>query len=273
MSGQAGATRITEAFARRREKGDKALIIYLMAGDPDADFTAALVPKLQQAGADIVELGFPFSDPIADGPVIQAAAQRALSQLPSLVHCLELVRKIRAASDIPLVSMTYYNPIFRYGERRFFEDGLKAGLDGLIIPDLPLVEANAWKADAKEVGIASIFLEAPNTDDAQANAIAAASTGFIYLLSLKGVTGTDKGLGENLEERVARLRAITDKPTAVGFGISTPALAGRFGAMCDGVIVGSGTVAAIAGGKSPAQAEENVLDYVRSMREGLDAGA
>lgn len=273
MSGQAGAKHITAAFARRRDKGEKALIIYLMAGDPDADFTAALVPKLQQAGADIVELGFPFSDPIADGPVIQAAAQRALPHLPSLAHCLEVVRKIRAAAEIPLVSMTYYNPIFRYGERRFFEDGLKAGLDGLIIPDLPLVEADAWKADAKEVGIASIFLEAPNTDDAQARAIADASTGFIYLVSLKGVTGTDRGLGENLHERVVRLRAITDKPTAVGFGISTPELAGRFGAMCDGVIVGSGTVAAIAECESPAQAEKNVLNYVSSMRAGLDAGA
>ena len=273
MSTQTGAKHITEAFARRLEKGEKALIIYLMAGDPDGDFTAALVPNLQQAGADIVELGFPFSDPIEDGPVIQAAAQRALPQLPSLVHCLEVVRKIRAASDIPLVSMTYYNPIFRYGERRFFEDGLKAGLDGLIIPDLPLVEAEAWKADAKEVGIASIFLEAPNTDDAQAKAIADACTGFIYMVSLKGVTGTDKGLGENLVERVARLRAITDKPTAVGFGISTPKLAGRFGAMCDGVIVGSATVASIADGKTPAQAEKNVLAYVRSMRKGLDAGA
>lgn len=269
----AGAARIAGAFARRLEKGEKALIIYVMAGDPDAEFTARLVPKLREAGADIVELGFPFSDPIADGPVIQAAAQRALPRLDSLGQCLEVVRKIRVETEIPLVSMTYYNPIFRYGERRFFEDGIAAGLDGLIIPDLPLVEADAWKADAKDVGIASIFLEAPNTDDGQAAAIAEASTGFIYLVSLKGVTGTDKGLGENLQERVNRLRGLTDKPTAVGFGISTPQLAGKFGAMCDGVIVGSGTVAAIAEGKSAAQAENNVLAYVRSMRAGLDAGA
>ena len=273
MSSQGGVPRITEAFARRKEKGGKALLIYLMAGDPDAEFTARVVPKLEEAGADIIELGFPFSDPIADGPVIQAAAQRALPRLPSLQQCLDVVRSIRAQSEIPLVSMTYYNPIFRYGERRFFEDGLKAGLDGLIIPDLPLVEAGEWKADAKAVGIASIFLEAPNTDEEEARAIAEASTGFIYMVSLKGVTGSNQGLGENLEERVARLRGITDKPLAVGFGISTPELAGRFGAMCDGVAVGAGNVAAIANGKTAAQAESNLLNYVKSMRKGLDAGA
>lgn len=273
MSAQGGVPRITAAFARRKEKGEKALLIYLMAGDPDVEFTARLVPKLEEAGADIVELGFPFSDPIADGPVIQAAAQRALPNLPSLDACLEVVRQIRAESEIPLVSMTYYNLIFRYGERRFFDDGLKAGLDGLIIPDLPLVEADDWKADAKEAGIASIFLEAPNTDEQGARAIADASTGFIYMISLKGVTGSNKGLGENLEERVARMRNITDTPTAVGFGISTPELAGRFGAMCDGAIVGAATVSAIAAGKGAAQAESNVLNFVKAMRKGLDAGA
>ena len=277
MSDQGGTPRgtpnIAAAFARRREQGGKALIIYLMAGDPDAAFTAAIVPKLQEAGADIVELGFPFSDPVADGPVIQAAGTRALAHLPSLEQCLEVVREIRSACDVPLVSMNYYNPIFRYGERRFFADGLAAGLDGLIIPDLPLVEADEWRAGAKEAGIASIFLEAPNTDDAQARAIADASTGFVYLVSLKGVTGSDKGLGENLLERVTRWRGLTDTPAAVGFGISTPELAGRFGAMCDGVIVGSATVASIANGKTPAQAEKNVLAYVSSMRKGLDAGA
>ncbi|MCZ6474374.1 MAG: tryptophan synthase subunit alpha [SAR324 cluster bacterium] len=273
MSGNGGVQRIAGAFTDLKQQSRKALIIYLMAGDPDPAFTVDIVPKLQEAGADIVELGFPFSDPIADGPVIQAAGQRALAKLPDLVQCLEVVRNIRTACGIPLVSMTYYNPIFRYGDKKYFEDALDAGLDGVIVPDLPLVEAGDWKADAREVGIASIFLEAPNTGDEEAEKIAEASTGFVYLVSLKGVTGSDKGLGENLQSRAERMRGLTDTPAAVGFGISTPELAGRFGAMCDGVIVGSGTVSAIAEGKTAAQSEKNVVEYVRAMRAGLDAEA
>jgi tryptophan synthase alpha chain len=169
--------------------------------------------------------------------------------------------------------MTYYNPIFRYGEKKYFEDALDAGLDGVIVPDLPLVEAGDWKADAREVGIASIFLEAPNTGDEEAAKIAEASTGFVYLVSLKGVTGSSKGLGENLQSRAERMRGLTDTPAAVGFGISTPEQAGHFGAMCDGVIVGAGTVSAIAEGRTAAQSEKNVVEYVRSLRAGLDADA
>ncbi len=273
MSGAGGVARISNAFASLKKERRKALIIYLMAGDPDPGFTAGIVPKLAEAGADIVELGFPFSDPIADGPVIQAAAQRALAHLAALPDCLKLVERIRAASGVPLVSMTYYNPIFRYGERRFFSDGLAAGLDGLIIPDLPLVEAGEWRALCEEVGLASIFLEAPTTDDASARAIADASTGFVYLISLKGVTGSDHGFGENLQERIERMRGYTATPAAVGFGISTPEQAGQFGAMCDGVIVGSGVVGRIAEGKTHADAERRVLAYVREMRAGLDKGA
>ncbi len=271
MSG--GTARLTETFAALKAKGRKALIIYLMAGDPDPDFTAELVPQLAEAGADIVELGFPFSDPIADGPVIQAAGKRALSHLAHLPDCLGLTERIRAATPLPLVAMTYYNLIFRYGEERFFGDALAAGLDGLIVPDLPLVEADGWRAGCAAAGIASIFLEAPNSEDEDARAIAAASRGFIYLVSLKGVTGTDTGLGENLGERVERMRALTATPLAVGFGISTPEQAGRMGALCDGVIVGSGVVGRIGEAPSREQALQSAIAYVRTLREGLDRGA
>lgn len=272
MSAEVGTARIDNTFAALKKEGRKALIIYLMAGDPDPSFTVELVPKLAGAGADIVELGFPFSDPIADGPVIQAAAERALPHLAALPDCLKLVGRIRAATETPLVSMTYYNPIFRYGERRFFNDGLAAGLDGLIIPDLPLVEAGEWRALCEEVGLASIFLEAPTSDNDSARAIAEASRGFVYMISLKGVTGADRGIGENLAERVERMRGFTQTPTAVGFGISTPEQAATFGAMCDGVIVGSGVVSRIAEGKNHGDAERRVLDYVSEMRAGLDKG-
>jgi tryptophan synthase alpha chain len=269
--GVSGLARLEHAFAGLRARGRKALVIYLMAGDPEPGFTERLVPKLAGAGADVVELGFPFSDPVADGPVIQAAGQRALHQFAGLGEYFALVRRIRARSALPLVTMTYYNPIFRYGETRFLADSRAAGLDGTIIPDLPVVEAASWTEACAAAGMAPVFLEAPNSPEDEARRIAQAARGFIYLVSLKGVTGQDKGLGENLAERVQRLRQWTSTPLAVGFGISTPEHARRLGALCDGVVVGSGVVQRIADARSPDAAEAAVLEYVRSMRAGLDA--
>lgn len=267
-----GPGRLERTFASLRQRSRKALIIYLMAGDPDTAFTARLVPKLADAGADVVELGFPFSDPIADGPVIQAAGQRALPGLSDPRDFLGLTAKIRAACEIPLVCMTYYNPLFRLGEERFFADATRAGLDGVIVPDLPLAEAGNWVKLSHESGVAAIFLDAPNSEEADSRAIGEASRGFIYLVSLKGVTGSERGLGEGLKERVARFRQFTDTPLAVGFGISTPSQAGQMGALTDGVVVGSGVVSRIAAANSPDEAEREVLKYVAQMREGLDAG-
>jgi tryptophan synthase alpha chain len=266
-----GLANIERVFADLRARKRKALVIYVMAGDPEPDFTARLVPKLAGAGADIVELGFPFSDPVADGPVIQAAGQRALDKFKNLGEYFAMVRRIRAQTDIPLVTMTYYNLIFRHGEAKFLEDSRAAGLDGTIIPDLPVVEAQTWTEACAAAGMAPIFLEAPNSPADTAQRIAELSQGFIYLVSLKGVTGQDKGLGENLKERVQRLRQWTDTPMAVGFGISTPDHAKRIGALCDGVVVGSGVVQRIADARSADAAEKAVLDYVRQMRAGLDS--
>ena len=268
MSALAGVERMDETFRVLREKSRKALIIYLMAGDPTIDFTAKLVPQLYGAGADVVELGFPFSDPVADGPVIQVAGERALKQLSSLPRFLDMVRGMRVDCSGPLVCMTYYNPIFKYGERKFFADAMDAGLDGLIVPDLPLVEASDWREAAAEAGVATIFLEAPNSSDDDSRAIAEASTGFIYLVSLKGVTGSDQGLGENLKERIERFRSHTGTPLTVGFGISTKEQARTIGAMADGIIVGSGVVSRI--GDGGVSSINKVLDYVQELRAGLD---
>ena len=273
MNGAGGTARLTEQFTALKARRRKALIIYLMAGDPTPEFTVRLVSKLAAAGADIVELGFPFSDPVADGPVIQASGQRAFPHLSDLPTYFSLMEKIRGGCDLPLVCMTYYNPIFRYGERNFLQQARKAGLDGAILPDLPIAEGAAWSELCREEGMAGIFLEAPNSEEGEVRAIAAASQGFVYLVSLKGVTGSDKGVGENLAERIERLRSLTETPLAVGFGISTPEQAGTFGAMCDGVVVGSGVISRIEAARTPAQGEKAGLDYVAAMRAALDGAA
>lgn len=270
MKGE-GLHQLQATFARLKAAGRKALVTYLMAGDPDPEFTARLVPKLAEAGADVVELGFPFSDPIADGPVIQAAGKRALHQFSGLGDYLELVRRIHAATPVPLVLMTHYNPIFRFGERAFLERAAEAGLSGAIIPDLPVDEAGDWPAMCRELGVAPVLLEAPNTDDVHARRIAEAAAGFIYLVSLKGVTGTDMGLGENLQARVDRFRSLgAGTPLIVGFGISTPEQARTVSRLCDGVVVGTGLVSRIAAGPTRDAAEQAALDYVRALRAGLD---
>lgn len=271
MKGE-GLHRLNETFAALQAAGRKALVIYLMAGDPDIEFTARVVPKLAEAGADVVELGFPFSDPIADGPVIQAAGKRALPRFAGLPDYLALVRSIGATTPAPLVLMTHYNPIFRFGERSFLEAAAEAGLGGVIIPDLPVDEAGDWPAMCRELGVAPVLLEAPNTDDVHARRIAEASAGFIYMVSLKGVTGSDRGLGHNLQARVERFRALgVTLPLAVGFGISTPEQARAMGALCDGVVVGTGLVQRIAEAPTPGKAEEAAVAYVRSLRAALDA--
>jgi tryptophan synthase alpha chain len=268
---EGGAERIGRAFARLRADGRRALVIYLMAGDPNPAFTERIVPGLAAAGADLIELGFPFSDPVADGPVIQAAGQRAIGQFRGLDDYLDLVRRIRAATAVPLVCMTYYNPIFRYGEQAFLERARACGLDGVIIPDLPLDEGLEWRELCVAHGVAPIYLEAPNTTPEHAEKIARASQGFIYLVSLKGVTGAEKGLGEYLEQRIARLRGFVDTPLLVGFGISTPEQARRYSRAGDGVIVGSAVVKQIEQAGSAEGAHQAVIALVQSLRAAMDA--
>jgi tryptophan synthase alpha chain len=265
-----GTERIAAVFAKLRQKDRRALVIYLMAGDPNPAFTEQLVPALAEAGADLIELGFPFSDPVADGPVIQAASQRAIAQFSGLDPYLDMVKRIRAKTAIPLVCMTYYNLIFRYGEQAFLVRARAVGLDGAIIPDLPLDEGQDWRELCAAHGVASIYLEAPNTTPEHAKEIAKASQGFIYLVSLKGVTGAAKGLGENLEDRIARLRQAVDTPLLVGFGISTPEQARTYSRISDGVIVGSAVVKQIEQAGSAESAQAAVVDLVKRFRTEMD---
>lgn len=270
MSGT-GLEQLQATFAGLRGQGRKALVLYLMAGDPDVEFTAGIVPRLAEAGADVIELGFPFSDPVADGPVIQAAGNRALPNFSGLDDYLALIRLIRKDCGIPLLMMTHYNPVFRYGEAAFLAAAAEAGLNGTILPDLPVDEAGDWPRLSREHGIAPVFLEAPNTDDVHARRIADLSAGFIYLVSLKGVTGTDLGLGENLAERVQRFHALnTGTPLAVGFGISTAQQAREMARLCDGVVVGTGLINRIIQASSPQAGMAPALDYVRELRAALD---
>jgi tryptophan synthase alpha chain len=266
-----GLRRLGETFATLKAAGRKALMPYLMAGDPDVEFTERLVPKLAEAGADVVELGFPFSDPVADGPVIQAAGTRALHRFRGLEDYLALVERIRKRTPVPIVLMTHYNPIFRFGEGTFLKRAAAAGLSGVIVPDLPVDEAGDWIAECRARGVAPVLLEAPNTDDEHARRIGQASAGFVYLVSLKGVTGQERGLGENLQQRVERFRRHgCNLPLAVGFGISTPEQARAMARLCDGVVVGTGLVSRIAAGPTREASERAALDYVRSLRAALD---
>lgn len=231
-------------------KNNKALIAFIMAGDPSLAATEKAVYELEKSGADIIEIGIPFSDSVADGPVIVNAAQRAIKKGVSAKDCMELVSKLRKKTNIPIVFMTSYNIPFSYGTERFLKDCSKAGVNGLILPDLPFEEAKVFSSLAKDNGIDLIFLIAPNTPDARAKKLAAISRGFIYLISLTGVTGIRTSLSSSIGESVKRIRRFTRKPIAVGFGISNADQAGSAAKYADGVIVGSAIVRLISAKRS-----------------------
>lgn len=256
-------SRIENAF-----KGKKALITFIMAGDPSLAATEKAVLELEKAGADIVEIGIPFSDSIADGPVIVDAAQRAIKRGVSAKGCIKLVSKLRKNTSIPIVFMTSYNIPFSYGTEKFLKDCSKAGVDGLILPDLPFEEAKAVSLSAKKYGIDLIMLVAPNTPDTRAKKLAGMSRGFIYLISITGVTGARKTLSSSIGENVRRIRKYTDKSIAVGFGISTPDQAGHAAKYADGVIVGSAIVKMIGAGFKPARTI-SLSKFVSSLKNNI----
>src|SRR5947208_703376 len=240
--------RIDSAFQQIKERGEKALIAYIMAGDPTLADTEAYVLALAQAGADIVELGVPFSDPIADGPVIQQAGERALRSGTSLKKILVTVRSLRTKTQIPLVLMAYYNSIFRYGEAAFCRDAVPAGVDGLIVPDMPPDEAGTIHPLAAASGLDVIFLLAPTSTAEREAAVARLSRGFIYYVSLTGITGAKLLDKTDVEKKVREIRHYTQTPVAGGFGIATPDDAREVARVADGVIVGSALVKIIADG-------------------------
>jgi tryptophan synthase alpha chain len=229
-------SRITEVFTR---PDYKALIAYLTVGYPTAESTLEIVPLLVDAGCDIIELGIPFSDPLADGTTIQAASSQALQQGVTPKLCLEVAEKLRQKVDVPLAFMTYYNPVLHFGLESFCIACEKAGVDGLIIPDLPPDEATALDISTRQHGLDLIYLLAPTSTTPRIRLVAEKSRGFIYLVSLIGVTGPRESLPEGLEAFVSRVRKETDKPLCVGFGISTPEQAKRISRTADGIIVGS----------------------------------
>jgi len=234
-----GVDRLAATFTARKKEGRKALIIYLCAGDPSLEATMTAVKELAAAGADIIELGVPFSDPVADGPVIQAASNRALASGTNLRKVVELVQELRAQVTIPLVLMSYYNPLLQYGLTRLAADLATAGGDGLIIPDLSLEESSPLREALGAEGMAAIHLVAPTTPGERLKKIAAAASGFIYCVSLTGVTGIREGLPPGIKEYLLRVRAVTDLPLSIGFGISNPEQARLLAPLCDGIIVGS----------------------------------
>lgn len=234
--------RIDRAFARLQQAGKPAFIPYITAGDPTLEQTKAVVQALEKAGADILELGIPFSDPVGDGPAIQAAAQRALENHVTTEHIFSLVRDIRQKSELPLLLFTYFNPILAYGPERFAKDAAAAGADGVLCVDLPPEEADEYKAALDSAGMATVFLTAPTTTNARLEAISRQCTGFVYYVSRLGVTGEQSELQADLDQAVARIKAHTDKPVAVGFGISKPEHAHAVGNLADGVVVGSALV-------------------------------
>ena len=234
--------RLVETLAALRVRGKRALIPYIMAGDPDPGASERLVGILAAAGADAIELGVPFSDPIADGPVNQRAGHRALAHGMGMRSALEMVSRLRRTTGVPLVFMTYYNLILRHGVSAFCRDAVEAGLDGVIAADLPPEEGQELSVEARRASLASIFLLAPTSTDDRIRAVAAASTGFIYCVSRTGVTGARHELPEGVAPLVARIKAHTDTPVCVGFGISRPEQVREIAACADGVIVGSALV-------------------------------
>jgi tryptophan synthase alpha chain len=262
-------TNVSDCFNRLRDRGECALVPFITAGDPDLATTALALKALDDHGADLIELGVPYSDPLADGPVIQAAATRALAQGTSLDQVLALVAEVGPTLRSPIILFTYYNPIFHRGIDRFLEQVAKAGVKGLVVPDLPLEEAHPLLDKATAVGVEVILLVAPTTPPERIRAIAAQSQGFIYLVSTTGVTGVRTQLESRVQDLLMELRETTDMPIGVGFGISQPEHAKQvmeWGA--DAAIVGSAFVQRLNQG-SPQQGITEISQFCRSLKNAL----
>lgn len=261
-----GATRIHDAIRSANDDGRAALVIYLPAGFPTMDGSRACLEAAVDAGADVLEVGFPFSDPIMDGPTIQAASQAALDQGYRVDDDLAMCSRLTSAIDAPVLTMTYYTIPDRRGAGAFARQCVEAGLAGAILPDLPADEGGPWRTAAADAGLATVFLASSVSTDDRLAAIGEASTGFVYATGLLGVTGV-KDVAVETEQLVARVRPHADVPVCVGVGIKTPQHARDVAAYADGVIVGSAVVAAAADG-DPATAPQRVHDLVAALREG-----
>ncbi|MES0825914.1 tryptophan synthase subunit alpha [Ruegeria sp. SCP11] len=258
-------TRIDAKFAALKAEGKKAFVAYIMAGDPDFDTSLEIVKGLPGAGVDVIELGLPFTDPMADGPTIQAAGQRALDGGMTLQRTLELARAFRKTDDkTPIVLMGYYNPIYSRGVENFLADAKAAGIDGLIVVDLPPEEDEELCLPAQAAGLNFIRLATPTTDDKRLPRVLQNTSGFVYYVSITGITGAAEAQVTNVGPEVARIKSATDLPVIVGFGINTPEKSKAIASVADGAVVGSAIVSQIAAGKPVTE----VLDFVKTLSDG-----
>jgi tryptophan synthase alpha chain len=262
-------TRISQTFSALRARGEAALIPFITAGDPDIETTFALVQEMVRQGADIIELGVPFSDPMADGPTLQRAAERAVRNGTSLSHILGLVSRLRQSLSVPILLMGYYNPIFRYGGERFAEDARRAGVDGVLCVDLPPEEADELKRATDLHDLDMIFLLAPTSSLARAQAVLTRARGFIYYVAVTGVTGARTTLPPDLGDMVRRIRAISPVPVGVGFGISSPEQAAQVAGVADAAIVGSAISQIIEQSLGQADMVERVGAFVAQLKSAL----
>ncbi len=258
-------TRIDAKFAALSAAGKKAFVAYVMAGDPDFETSLEVVKGLPGADVDVIELGLPFTDPMADGPTIQLAGQRALEAGMTLERTLELARRFREEDNTtPIVLMGYYNPIYNRGVDTFLEDAKAAGIDGLIVVDLPPEEDAELCIPAQKAGLNFIRLATPTTDDARLPRVLQNTSGFVYYVSVTGITGSAEAQAGDVGPEVARIKASTDLPVIVGFGINTPEKAENIASVADGAVVGSAIVSQIAAGKPVAE----VLEFVKTLSDG-----
>jgi tryptophan synthase alpha chain len=266
------STRISKRFTELSASGELGIVAYITAGDPSFDATLQFVLALAEAGADIIELGIPFSDPLADGPVIQRASERALKAGATLARVLDLVRRIRESSEIPIVLFGYYNPIFQMGLEKFATAASSAGADGVLVTDLTPEESEEYRRILLAHHLDTIFLGAPTSTDERLEKIAACSSGFLYLISRTGVTGEKDALPEDLPALLRRARRATQLPIAVGFGISQPGHVSVLGGLADAAVIGSALVAEIEKATSIAAASTALADRIRGLKAAARHG-
>jgi tryptophan synthase alpha chain len=259
-------SRLAGAFEAIRQRGTPGLVTYVTAGDPDLPRTGAILRALDRAGADVVEVGVPFSDPLADGPVIQRATERALASGTTLAGVLDLIGQLRDELRMPVVVFSYANPILRMGAEAFADRARDAGVDGVLVLDLPIEEAGGFRAMLAERGIDTILLLSPTTTEERLRAAASLGTGFLYAISRLGVTGARDQLAEGAEAMVRRIREVSDLPVALGFGISTPAHVREVGRWADAAVVGSALVNVIAEAAGSEALTARVEEYVRWLK-------
>jgi tryptophan synthase alpha chain len=262
-------TRISQAWKKLKQQGKKALIPYITAGDPSLEITRQLIFALEEAGADMIELGMPFSDPMADGPIIQRASERALRDNVTLRSLLKLVSGVRKKTDIPIILFGYYNPFFIYGTKNLAFDARKAGVDGILAVDLPPEEADELKIYTDQADLDLIFLLAPTSTEERMRLIARKASGFIYYVSVTGVTGVRSSLDKDIERYVKKIRKFSDLPVGVGFGISTPDQANKITRFADAVIVGSALIKVIEENLKSPHLVQKVKSFIHKLKQGM----